>query len=103
MRAAIGAMMAATLAVGTAQACDDHHGVCEVEDWRWQSVIGDMLMIDGVTTCNEGKVVLRLYEGENGSFLGIGEGYIEGHAFQALATDIPKPSALAIKYSISSE
>lgn len=62
-----------------------------------------MLMIDGVTTCNEGKVVLRLYEGENGSFLGIGEGYIASHAFQALATDIPKPSALAIKYSISSE
>ena len=100
MRIAIGAMMAAVLAVGTASACDDHHGACEIEDWRWHSMIAGMLMIDGVTTCNEGRVILRLYEGEDGPFLGIANSYIEGHAFQALANDIPKPSALAIKYSI---
>ena len=103
MRTAMGAMMAAALAVGAAAACDDHHGTCEVEDWRWQSMIAWMLMIDGVTTCNEGRVILRLYEGEDGRFLGVADGYIEGHAFQALATDIPKPSALAIKYSIETQ
>ena len=94
-------MGAAALALaGTATACDDHHGTCEIEDWRWQSMVAGILMIDGVTTCNEGKVILRLYEGEDGSFLGIADGYIEGHAFQAMATDVPKPGSLATKYSI---
>ena len=103
MKTAIGAAMGVLFAVGTAQACDDHHGTCEIEDWRWQSMIGGMLMIDGVTTCDEGRAVLRLYEGDDGPFLGVADGYIEGHTFQALATDIPKPSALTIKYSISPE
>ena len=85
---------------GTAAACDDHHGTCEIEDWRWQSPFAGMLMLDGVTTCDEGMVILRLYEGEDGPFLGIANGFISGHAFQAMASDIPKPSALTIKYSI---
>ena len=100
MRTALATMMAAALSVGPALACDDHHGVCEIEDWRWQSMVGGMLMIDGAATCNEGRVILRLYGGEGGPFLGVADGYIEGHAFQALATDIPKPNVLAIKYSI---
>ena len=103
MRTTLGAIIAATLAVCTAQACDDHHGTCEIEDWRWQSIMGGTLMIDGVTTCDEGWARLRLYEGENGPFLGVADGYIVGHTFQALAIGIPKPSTLAIKYSISPE
>lgn len=92
---------AVALALGTAQACDDHHGTCEIEDWRWRAVMGGMVMIDGVATCNEGHLVLRLYEGEEGPFLGVANTYIEGHAFTSFATDVPKPSDVVIKYSIN--
>lgn len=85
-----------------AGACDDHHGVCEIEDWRWTGM-GGVLIVEGVATCDEGRVRLRLYEGEGGAFLGVADGFIEGHTFQALATDIQNPSAVAIKYSIEPE
>ena len=92
-------MAAALLAAGAAWACDDHVGECQIEDWRWTGM-GDILMVEGVATFDKGQVRLRLYEGEGGPFLGVAHGYLEGHAFQAMATDIPSPSMVAIKYSI---
>ena len=58
-----------------AQACDDHHGVCEIEDWRWYST-ADYLTVEGVATCDAGRVRIRLYEGEGDQprFLGIAAG-----------------------------
>ena len=47
MRELIAAATTGLLCVGIAQACDDHHGACEIEDWRWYSV-GDYLNIEGV-------------------------------------------------------
>ena len=32
---------------------------CEVEDWRWYSV-ADYLTVEGATTCNSGKIIIRL-------------------------------------------
>ena len=96
-------LTAALFGVGVANACDDHHGQCEVEDWRWYSVSGGMVMLEGVTTCNAGQVILRLYQGEGGAFLGVADGFIEGHAFQAMATNLDTPSTVAIKYSIKPE
>ena len=58
------------------------------------------LEIQGVTTCEEGQIILRLYEGEGGKFLGVDTAYIEGYAFTSISTGISKPSALAIKYVI---
>ena len=92
----------ATMTAGAAWACDDHHGGCEIEDWRWHGMAG-VLMVEGVTTCDEGELSLRLYEGEGGRFLGVAHGYIEGHTFTALASDIQNPSAVTIKYSIEPE
>ena len=72
--------------------------MCEIEDWRWQSSFGDILMLDGVTTCDSGTATIRLYDED--AFLGIANGFIEGHAFQAMASGIGKPADLTIKYSI---
>ena len=87
---------------GISEACDDHVGECQIEDWRWHGLAG-VLMVEGVTTCDSGEVVLHLYEGDGGSFLGVANGYIQGHTFQAMAADITNPSAVAIKYSIEPE
>ena len=87
--------------MGTAGACDDHHGECSIEDWRWNAVPGTgFVMLDGVATCDKGKVALRLYEGEGGKFLGTDTAYIEQHIFQAMLQSIQSPSDIAIKYSI---
>ena len=97
------AVTAALTAAVTAAACDDHVGTCEVEDWRWNTVSGRMLMVDGVATCDEGKIALRLYEGEGGPYLAAETAYIENHIFQALVIGVEKPAALSIKYSIDPE
>ena len=83
--------------------CDDHVGTCEVEDWRWNAVPGGMLMVDGVATCDEGKITLRLYEGEGGPYLAAETAYIENHIFQTVVIGVERPAAVAIKYSIDPE
>ena len=40
--------------------------------------MGGLLTVEGVASCDEGRVRLRLYEGEDGPFLGVADGYIEG-------------------------
>ncbi len=100
MRIALSAITAFFLASSIALACDDHIGKCEVEDWRWSGPTGGYLSIEGVSTCDTGRIRLRLYEGENGKFLGVASGRIRGHTFEAIATDVKSASAVAIKYSI---
>lgn len=89
-------MLAAALLCPTATHAED----CKVEVWKWSAPLPTMLVIEGVTTCKTGKIVLRLYEGEGGPFLGIETDYIEGHTFKAMRVGDSKPKALAIKYVI---
>lgn len=102
MRTLIATAAAFWLAGGVALACDDHIGTCEIEDWRWQAPFPGTLMLDGVVTCNSGKITLRLYEGagEDARFLGVSDTYIEAHTFQALASGIDAVTDLQIKYAI---
>ena len=100
MRVTVLAITAFCLASTAALACDDHTGMCEVEDWRWSGPSSGYLTIEGVATCNTGRIILRLYEGEGGKFLGVATSSIRGHTFEAIATDVKSASAVAIKYSI---
>lgn len=91
------------MGTGAALACDDHVGKCEIEDWTYTYTASmQALILDGVATCDEGKVSLRLYDGEGAArkFIGVETAYIEGHIFQALKHLTAKPKALSIKYSI---
>ena len=94
-------LCAGVITAGTAMACDDHHGECAIEDWRWLAVNGmNSILVNGVATCNEGKLALRIYEGEGGKFLGSETTYIDQHIFQGLFMGVESPSDFAIKYSI---
>ncbi|MCY4240199.1 MAG: hypothetical protein OXD36_00470 [Rhodobacter sp.] len=84
-------------ATTTAIACDDHHGTCEIEAWRFQNTMG-VLTIEGSATCNSGRAMIRLYDGE--TYLGNAIGFVEGHALSAVATGIEASDNLSIKYSI---
>lgn len=90
-----------------ALACDDHHGECEVEDWTYSyTAMMQALAIDGVSTCDAGKIRLRLYdgEGENRELVGVETAYIEGHIFEAILLPLERePAALSIRYSIQPE
>ena len=101
MRSILLALAIVPLFLGSALACDDHIGSCEIEDWRWYTT-GDFLSIEGSTTCDSGFARIRLYEatGAEKQFLGVAEGLIEGHALTAIATNINRPQSLSIKYSI---
>ena len=85
-----------------AVACDDHVGRCEIEDWRHVSAAGDRLLVEGVTTCDAGRIMLRLYDGEGDGrrFLAATQSVIGGHTFQAVVVDVAEPESLSIKYSI---
>lgn len=98
--------VAALLASGSALACDDHTGKCEIEDWK-HTYTGMMkaLQIDGVATCDKGRLRLRLYDGQGDArkFVGVETAFIEGHIFTAIKLQVEKPRALSIKYSIEPE
>ena len=100
MRKALVAALAFYLAPFAASACDDHVGKCKVEAWRWSGPARGYLKIDGAATCDSGMIAIRVYEGEGGRFLGVATGIVEGHAFEAIATDVMSAKAVAIKYSI---
>ena len=101
MRELIAAATVALLGADIAQACDNHHGKCDIEDWRWYSV-ADYLTVDGVATCDAGRVRIRLYEGEGDKpkFLGTASARIKGHTFEAIGQGIQPPQSVSIKYSI---
>lgn len=103
MRTIMTAALAATLSAGAALACDDHYGTCEIEDWTYTYTgMMEALQIDGVATCDTGRLMLRLYDGEGDDrkFIGVERTFIRGHIFKATKLGVPKPAALSIKYSI---
>ena len=77
-----------------------HSAECKIEEWTWSSPLPTVLIIEGVTTCESGELILRLYRGEGGSFFGVERDYIEGHTFKVIRTATQKPKSLAIKYVI---
>ena len=90
-------LCAVVMGFSVAGAYDDHVGKCKLEAWRANSAMS-MLMIEGSATCNSGMATIRLYDGEK--FLGVAQGVVEGHALNAVATNIPAHKSLSIKYSI---
>ena len=104
MRKILLAGLALILSSSTAFACDDHVGTCKIEDWK-HTYTGMMkaLQIDGVATCDKGRIVMRLYDGdgEGRKFIGVETAFIKGHAFQAIKLQVPPPRNLSIKYSIN--
>ena len=97
------AALALCLVPGIALSCDDHIGKCEIEEWRHEYTSSmQALSIEGVATCDEGKIRLRFYDGEGESrkFVGVDTAYIEGHIFKSIKLRVEKPRALSIKYSI---
>jgi len=103
MRTIMTAAVAATLSAGVALACDDHYGTCEIEDWtHTYTAMAQALQIDGVATCDTGRLMLRLYDGEGDDrkFIGVENAFIKGHIFTAIKLQVAEPAALSIKYSI---
>ena len=77
-----------------------HAAECKIEDWKWSSLAPTVLVVEGTTTCKTGEIVLRLYEGEGGAFVGVETAYIQGYAFKTIRKVTAQPSVLAIKYTI---
>lgn len=102
----IALVVTASFAAGLAMACDDHHGACEIEDWTYSyTAVMQSLVIEGVATCNAGKIRMRLYDGhgEQQEFVGVDTAYLEGHIFKTILLPVEKPRNLSIKYSIQPE
>ena len=82
-----------------------HAQACTIEDWtwRWEPTI-ESVIIQGVTTCESGKLILRLYDlDEKGKerFLAVDRSYIEGFTFETYVTmPQPRQDKLRFKYQI---
>ena len=94
----------ALLAFGTVGACDDHVGKCEIEDFLYRIEGFDNLVIRGVTTCDSGKIIIRVYDGEGESrkLVAIADGYIVSHTFTAMSSGGVSymPDNVSFHYSI---
>ena len=99
MKTLIACMATVVVLASTAVfACDDHYGDCSIEAWLWRHQL-TFLSIEGVTTCDEGRVKIRMYDGDR--FIGVADGLIRGHALEAYHLNLEsKPTDFNIKYSI---
>lgn len=104
MRAIIGAAVV-LIGLGSTQAHDTSSDACQVEDWRWWTAPGVMLVVEGVATCTTGTMQLRLYDGTAAErrFLGATTGVVEGHIFEAVFMDVDNPADLSIEYAIEAQ
>lgn len=75
---------------------------CEIEALKWSYSLG-LLEIEGSTTCESGIISFRLYDGvgDDATFLGTVQGFINGYTILALGDNIPKVEYIAFKYSIT--
>ena len=99
-------LILALLFFGWTAIAHDEAGQCQIEDWRWSHTL-NYLTIEGVTACDSGKIIMRIYEGsgDGAQFIGNDIAYIEGHAFTIIKM-IDSEIALgeiSIRYSIKKD
>ena len=77
---------------------------CKVEHWRsYYHDVMESLVIEGVTTCENARVALMLFEGEkpDRKFLGVIKTRISLYSFKAVVQDIkPKPTHLSLRWVV---
>ena len=71
---------------------------CEIEDFTYQQK-SKYLFISGATTCREGLLSIRFYDGDTDEFLASDRTFIKGYSFQAYV-DARVPAKLSIKYTV---
>jgi len=71
---------------------------CEIEDFTYQKK-SKYLFISGATTCREGLLTIRFYDGDTDEFLASDFTFIKGYSFQAYV-DARVPAKLSIKYTV---
>ena len=73
---------------------------CNIEDWKFQKTSSQYITVDGTTTCNSGKLVLKIYDGDTSSYIGNDTTYIRNGIFKSLIRTSLSPSRLEIKFTI---
>jgi hypothetical protein len=71
---------------------------CRIEGWNYKK-IADKIYITGATTCREGRITIRVYDGSTDRFLVSGFTFIKGYAFQQYF-DAEPPESIKIKYTV---
>lgn len=89
---------------GLAKACDDKGEKCQVEEWRSaHNEILEILVIEGVSTCDKGRIRIRVYDTseDKPKFIGTSAGRIRNHTFRENITEFPKkPASMSIKFNV---
>ena len=100
MRRAIVTFMVAVVYAGVAMGQSVAPGVegCEIEEWSFGEDMG-RLLIEGTTTCREGRLDLTVYNDETQQVIAEDFTYIMNHEFE-LFLNAEVPSALMIEYVI---
>lgn len=71
---------------------------CEIEAWNYKQFTHDKIKIDGVTTCKNGVLTLKLYDGERKYFANKTT-YLKAGTFKTFVDGVA-PKKMTIKYSI---
>jgi len=73
---------------------------CSIKDWKYSKYSKEYLVVDGKTTCTNGKIVLEIYD-ENNNRLGGESDNIESGVFSIFFKTNSNPTDISLKYTIS--
>jgi hypothetical protein len=71
--------------------------VCTVKSWNWIRAGTRWIQLQGITSCQTGRIQIKVFEGND--FLGVGKGNIEAGAFTVYVERVPKGTSLRIEYA----
>jgi ABC-type transport system involved in Fe-S cluster assembly fused permease/ATPase subunit len=73
---------------------------CKIEAWKFQKTSSNYITVDGTTTCNNGKLVLKIYDGDSKDYIGNDTTYINNGTFKSLIRTSVNPNSLEVKFTI---
>lgn len=79
---------------------DDDTSKCSIQDWKYSKYSPEYLVVDGKTTCTNGKIVLEVYD-ESNNRIGGESDYIESGVFSIFFKTNLNPTSISLEYTIS--
>jgi len=73
---------------------------CKIEAWKFHKTSSNYITVDGTTTCDNGKLVLKIYDGNTQNYIGNDTTYIKNGTFKSLIRTSVNPNSLEVKFTI---
>ena len=73
---------------------------CKIDAWKFEKTSSQYITIDGTTSCNRGKLVLKVYDGDSSQYIGNDTTYINNGIFKSLIRTSLNPNKIKVNFTI---